>query len=128
MFSDWNFCLTISCWLEDTSQVSVSVVHCHIPSVISSTSSKCWYICIIGYYTIGFLSWLDVSIGKIVSQFRARHEPIGVMCQNPDNAVIHAGHSNGTVTLWAPSSQKPLASVLCHGSGLKAITVDNAGR
>ncbi len=76
----------------------------------------------------GFLSWVDVSIGKIVAQFNARQGPVGIMTTNPSNAVVHCGHTNGTVSLWAPTVRKPLASISCHGCPLSAVAVDNVGR
>ena len=77
----------------------------------------------------GFLSWVDVSIGKIVAQYRAKCGPApSVMTTNPANAVTFCGHSNGTVSLWAPSVKEPLASVLCHGSPVSSIGVDSVGR
>lgn len=43
----------------------------------------------------GFLTYLDVSVGKIVTALNARAGRLSVMAQNPYNAVIHLGHSNG---------------------------------
>ncbi|ELU16393.1 hypothetical protein CAPTEDRAFT_182026 [Capitella teleta] len=75
----------------------------------------------------GRLTYLDVSIGKRVSCINTNHGRLDVMCQNPSNAIIHLGHSGGTVTLWSPNSQKPLVKMLCHGVGTRAIAVDNSG-
>ena len=69
----------------------------------------------------GGLSWLDVSVGKMVTETWtkmgslqvARHLQKDkictnfcwpqVMCQNPASAVLVLGHSQGTVTMWTPN-------------------------
>ncbi|MBZ3887560.1 WD repeat-containing protein 46 [Sciurus carolinensis] len=75
----------------------------------------------------GFLTYLDVSVGKIVAALNARAGRLSVMAQNPYNAVIHLGHSNGTVSLWSPAVKEPLAKILCHRGGVRAIAVDSTG-
>ncbi|KAM5263045.1 WD repeat-containing protein 46 isoform 2-T2 [Ctenodactylus gundi] len=75
----------------------------------------------------GFLTYLDVSVGKIVAALNARAGRLNVMAQNPYNAVIHLGHSNGTVSLWSPSVKEPLAKILCHRGGIQAVAVDSTG-
>lgn len=75
----------------------------------------------------GFLTYLDVSVGKIVAALNARAGRLDVMTQNPYNAVIHLGHSNGTVSLWSPAMKEPLAKVLCHRGGVRAVVVDSTG-
>ena len=50
------------------------------------------------------------------------------MCQNPQNAIIHVGHQNGTVTLWSPNSTTPLAKILAHQGPVRALSVDREGR
>ncbi|KAK2113513.1 WD repeat-containing protein 46 [Saguinus oedipus] len=75
----------------------------------------------------GFLTYLDVSVGKIVAALNARAGRLDVMSQNPYNAVIHLGHSNGTVSLWCPAMKEPLAKILCHRGGVRAVAVDSTG-
>lgn len=75
----------------------------------------------------GFLTYLDVSVGKIVTALNARAGRLSVMAQNPYNAVIHLGHSNGTVSLWSPAMKEPLAKILCHRGGVRALAVDSTG-
>lgn len=75
----------------------------------------------------GFLTYLDVSVGKIVTALNARAGRLSVMAQNPYNAVIHLGHSNGTVSLWSPAMKEPLAKILCHRGGVRAVAVESTG-
>ncbi|XP_027380958.1 WD repeat-containing protein 46 [Bos indicus x Bos taurus] len=75
----------------------------------------------------GFLTYLDVSVGKIVAALNARAGRLSVMTQNPYNAVIHLGHSNGTVSLWSPAMKEPLVKILCHRGGVRAVAVDSTG-
>lgn len=75
----------------------------------------------------GFLTWLDVSTGEIVSQFRMDHAANRLTCmtQNQTNAIIHTGHPNGTVALWSPNVQKPLVKLLANPSTIRGIAVDS---
>ena len=76
----------------------------------------------------GWLKYQDTSTGELVSQNRTRLGPCNVMRQNPSNAVIHLGHTNGTVTLWSPASSQYLAKLLCHkGSPLTSMAIDKSG-
>ncbi|KAK3859563.1 hypothetical protein Pcinc_034337 [Petrolisthes cinctipes] len=76
----------------------------------------------------GFLSWLDVTLGKEVIQFPTRKGRIEIMCQNPYNAVLCCGHAKGTVTMWTPNKKEAVMTVLCHPRPVKAIDVDPSGR
>lgn len=54
--------------------------------------------------------------------------PCQAMRQNPSNAVMHLGHTNGTVTLWSPSTSRYLVKMLCHhGAPITSIAVDRGG-
>ncbi|XP_062829066.1 WD repeat-containing protein 46 isoform X2 [Anolis carolinensis] len=75
----------------------------------------------------GFLQYLDVSVGQEVASICTKGGRLGVMAQNPSNAIVHLGHSNGTVTLWSPNVKEPLARMLCHRSAVRALAVDPSG-
>ncbi|XP_061591889.1 WD repeat-containing protein 46 [Cololabis saira] len=74
-----------------------------------------------------FLQYLDVSVGKEVAAICTKTGRLDVMCQNPNNAIIHLGHSNGTVTLWSPNQKEALVKMLCHQGGVRSVTVDKTG-
>ncbi|XP_015126820.1 WD repeat-containing protein 46 [Diachasma alloeum] len=75
----------------------------------------------------GCLTWLDVSIGQIISRYDSKLGRIGVMTQNPSNAVLCVGNSKGVVSMWAPKSKDPLAKMLCHRQGISSIAVHPHG-
>lgn len=62
----------------------------------------------------GVLTYQDTSTGQIVAQHRTRLGPCDVLRQNPHNAVMCLGHSNGTVTMWTPNMTSPVVRMLCH--------------
>ncbi|KAI8074612.1 WD40-repeat-containing domain protein [Gongronella butleri] len=76
----------------------------------------------------GYLKYQDTSTGQLVSELRTKLGGCDTMTQNPWNAVIHLGHTNGTVTMWSPTMTTPLVKMLCHKATVKAVAVDNAGR
>ncbi|CAB1336148.1 unnamed protein product [Coregonus sp. 'balchen'] len=75
----------------------------------------------------GFLQYLDVSVGKEVAAICTKAGRLDVMAHNPHNAIIHLGHSNGTVTLWTPNQREPLVKMLCHQGGVRSVAVDKTG-
>jgi len=46
------------------------------------------------------------------------------MCQNPLTAIIHLGHTNGTVSLWTPNLSTPALSFLAHRGPLTGVSVN----
>jgi U3 small nucleolar RNA-associated protein 7 len=75
----------------------------------------------------GYLSYIDVSLGKKVAGFSTAHGRCDQMTHNPSNAVIHLGHSSGVVTLWSPNVKDPLVKMLCHKSGIKSLAINQNG-
>jgi len=77
----------------------------------------------------GVLQYQDTSTGNLVSQHRSKMGPCHAIRQNPFNSVLHLGHTNGTVTLWSPSSSEYLVKMLCHkGSPITSLAIDRSGR
>ena len=86
-----------------------------------------WLLASIGRH--GWLRYRDTSTGEAVSTHRTQLGPCSVLRQNPINAVIHAGHGNGTVTLWSPASSRYLAKIRCHkGAAVHSIAISPDGK
>lgn len=76
-----------------------------------------------------FLSWLDVSTGQFVKHFKpTKTNRITNLCQNQRNAVVLTSHFNGSVSMWTPNMDEPVVKMLCHGSPVHDLCVDNQGR
>ena len=86
-----------------------------------------YHFMLVGGSERGGLTWLDVSVGKIVTQTWTRMGSLDVMCQNPATAVVMLGHSKGTVTMWTPSMKEPAAKMLVHRQPVRAVAVDRSG-
>lgn len=75
----------------------------------------------------GYLSWLDVSIGQLASQYNTNLGRLSIMTQNPWNACLCLGHAKGIVSMWSPNARDPLAKMLCHKAPITAVSVDPTG-
>lgn len=75
----------------------------------------------------GYLSYLDTSIGKMVTDIKMGMGDPTSFCQNPTNAIIHVGHTNGTVSLWSPNSNEYLIKLLCHPSPIVSTAISPDG-
>ncbi|KAI8873582.1 BING4CT-domain-containing protein [Ramicandelaber brevisporus] len=76
----------------------------------------------------GILRYQDTSTGAIVSEYRTKLGPCQTMVQNPWNAVLNLGHSNGTVTMWSPTMSEPLVKLMAHRGPIQAIAADPSGK
>lgn len=75
----------------------------------------------------GYLKYQDTSTGQLIQELRTGLGAPTAMTQNRRNAVMHIGHSNGTVTLWTPNLAKPAVKVLTHKGPVRGIAVDRGG-
>ncbi|XP_071801836.1 WD repeat-containing protein 46-like [Asterias amurensis] len=75
----------------------------------------------------GYLQYLDTSVGKMVCNINTRCGRLDVMTYNPYNAIVHLGHSNGTVTFWSPNVKEPVVKMLCNKSAIRAVAIDSKG-
>lgn len=77
---------------------------------------------------LGQLRYQDVSTGEIVGNYRTGLGGALAMRTNPFNAVVGLGHPGGKVTMWKPTSVKPLVSMLCHHGPVTAMAFHADGR
>jgi U3 small nucleolar RNA-associated protein 7 len=77
--------------------------------------------------SFGQLHYQDVSTGEMVANHRTGPGPTDVMRVNPYNAVIGVGHDRGKVTMWKPTSVKPLVTMQCHHGAVTAVAFDKGG-
>jgi U3 small nucleolar RNA-associated protein 7 len=73
------------------------------------------------------LKYQDISIGKIISEIKTKSGEMTSMCQNPYNAVIFTGHSNGVVNLFTPNFSESVVKILTHPNSVNSISVDTTG-
>ena len=72
---------------------------------------------------------LHIAISHITVLCAVRNKLKTPIRQNPFNSVLSLGHTNGTVTLWSPSSSEYLVKILCHrGSPVTSLAIDRSGR
>ncbi|KAH8811542.1 WD40-repeat-containing domain protein [Xylogone sp. PMI_703] len=76
----------------------------------------------------GHLKYQDVSTGQLVIELPTKMGSPTSFVQNPQNAILHMGHQNGTVTLWSPNSTTPLVKLLAHRGPVRSLAVDREGR
>ncbi|XP_017473164.1 PREDICTED: probable U3 small nucleolar RNA-associated protein 7 [Rhagoletis zephyria] len=76
----------------------------------------------------GYASWLDVSIGELVSNFNTKLGDIRIMRHNPGNGVMCIGGGKGVVSMWSPKVREPLSKLLCHSTPMSALCVDPKGQ
>lgn len=74
----------------------------------------------------GYLKYQDTSTGTLVAEHRSGLGPCSTMAQNPLTAVIHLGHSNGTVTLWTPNLSSPALKMLAHRGPVTGISISRS--
>ena len=76
----------------------------------------------------GLLSFLDVSLGKMLAQHRTKLGPLKTLSFSPSNGVVFLGHQSGTVSLWTPNLSTPAVKLLCHRGPITSLALDHNGR
>ncbi|KAH7683283.1 U3 small nucleolar RNA-associated protein 7 [Dioscorea alata] len=77
--------------------------------------------------TFGQLHYQDVTTGEIVANLRTGLGRTDVMRMNPYNSIIGLGHSSGKLTMWKPTSAKPLITMFCNPGPVTAIGFHSNG-
>ena len=77
----------------------------------------------------GSLHYLDVSMGKVISEAKTKRGAPTCMRQNRQNAVMLMGHSTGEITMWTPNmGSTPVVRILAHPSApLTSLSVSRDG-
>ncbi|KAL3620215.1 hypothetical protein CASFOL_035127 [Castilleja foliolosa] len=76
---------------------------------------------------IGHLHFQDITSGQMVNTYRTGFGRSNAMEVNPFNNVLSVGHSNGTVSMWKPTSAAPLVKMLCHKGPVTALAFHSNG-
>jgi U3 small nucleolar RNA-associated protein 7 len=76
----------------------------------------------------GILRYQDTSTGELIAELRSKLGHCVTIAQNPRNAIVFLGHTNGSVTLWAPTVTDPLVKILCHRGAVTSIVIDPMGK
>ncbi len=76
----------------------------------------------------GVLRYHDVSLGQIVAEHKMQGNTAVCMRQNPYNAVMCVGHSNGQLTMWTPNMSKPAIRMQCHPTAISGLAIDSFGK
>ncbi|MCJ1411104.1 Small subunit (SSU) processome component [Ptychographa xylographoides] len=76
----------------------------------------------------GYLKYTDTSTGQLVIELPTKQGSPTSLAQNPQNAILHVGHQNGTVTLWSPNSSTALVKLLAHRGPVRSLAIDREGR
>lgn len=63
----------------------------------------------------------------MIGNFRAKYGCSDAMKVNPFNNVVAVGHSRGKVSMWKPTSAKPLVEMLCHQGPVTALAFHSNG-
>lgn len=69
----------------------------------------------------GQLHYQDVTTGLMVGNYRTGLGRSDVLQVNPFNGVVASGHSNGTISMWKPTSAAPLVKMLCHHGPITSL-------
>lgn len=75
----------------------------------------------------GCLTWMDITIGEIVSRVDHRRGKITSMTQNPQTAMLYVGESRGVVSMWTPNERNPQVKLMCHRLPITSCTVHPNG-
>ncbi|KAJ3687747.1 hypothetical protein LUZ61_016911 [Rhynchospora tenuis] len=82
---------------------------------------------LVGTNNFSQLHYQDISTGQVVANYRTGLGPTSVMCSNRYNSIISLGHSGGKLTMWKPTSGKPLITMLCHQGPITAVAYHPSG-
>ncbi|EAY12123.1 WD repeat protein, putative [Trichomonas vaginalis G3] len=72
------------------------------------------------------LVYTDITSGEIVMNAYTTFLPT-CMCRNRQSGVIALGHDRGSISLWTPNTNEPVARLQKHTPAVVAIDIDMTG-
>lgn len=113
-------------YIYDSAGVELHVLKKHID--VTSMTFLPYHYLLATVGNAGYLKYQDISTGQMVIEMPMKSGPNAALAQNPHNAILHIGNSNGVVNLWSPNSTTPLVSMRAHIGPVLSIDCDREGR
>ncbi|KAI0980227.1 hypothetical protein GJ496_009474 [Pomphorhynchus laevis] len=88
-----------------------------------------YHFILVSLNSMNFLSFLDISTGKIINNFNlsCNSGKATMLTTNLSNGITLTGHLSGCVNLWSPNTKESLVTMLTHSSPLQSLCVDYSG-
>lgn len=62
----------------------------------------------------GILRYLDISTGTLASEIKMKTGRVCSISTNRCTGILSTSHPTGSVALWTPKNQQPVAKIFCH--------------
>eukprot|EP00658_Telonema_sp_P-2_P017328 TRINITY_DN16719_c0_g1_i2.p1 TRINITY_DN16719_c0_g1~~TRINITY_DN16719_c0_g1_i2.p1 ORF type:complete len:524 (-),score=132.62 TRINITY_DN16719_c0_g1_i2:372-1943(-) len=113
-------------YIYDAEGIELHCIRTHID--INRLEFLPYHFLLVSVGNAGYLKYQDTSTGSMVAEHRTKLGSCDCMRQNPYNAVVTLGHTNGNTTMWTPNMNTPVVKMLCHRGPVTSLAFDLTGR